>query len=87
MEDSGVDAVIACVVPSSYTESFTRAIIEMAGSSSKPITQCAGPWSEMSEAQVNLLEENRIPTYPLPGRAVTAMSGLVRYGEILRAAG
>ncbi len=87
MEDSGVDAVIACVVPSNYSEGFTRAAIEIARSGNKPITQCAGPRSEMSEAQVNLLEENRIPTYPLPGRAVTAMSGLVRYGEILRAAG
>ncbi|MCD6207715.1 MAG: hypothetical protein J7J06_06970 [Methanosarcinales archaeon] len=33
---------------------------------------------------IKLLKENRIPNYPLPERAVVALSSLVRYKRILQ---
>jgi acetyltransferase len=33
---------------------------------------------------VKLLEENKIPNYPLPERAVVALNNLVRYKRILK---
>ncbi|MEA3281197.1 MAG: CoA-binding protein [Euryarchaeota archaeon] len=36
------------------------------------------------EAAVKLLEENRIPNYPMPERAVVALNNLVRYKRILQ---
>lgn len=85
MRDSGVDAIAACIGGAGMTLSFARAAIETVREHKKPMTVCLGPFSMAVAEVVELFESNHIPTYPLPERTITGLSGLVRYGEILRA--
>ena len=85
MKDSGVDAIAASVGGASTAIGFARAAIDALREYKKPVTVCLGPLSLSATELVNLFESNNIPTYPLPERAVTGLSALVRYGEILRA--
>ena len=85
MRDSGVDAVTASVGGASAAMDFAQSAIDAHREYKKPITVCLGPYSMSATEQVALFENNHIPTYPLPERAVTGLSALVRYGEILRA--
>jgi len=85
MGDSGVDAVVAAVGGASVASGFARASAEALKKHGKPMTACLGPFSMSADELVPMFEENGIPTYPLPDRAITGMSALVRYGEIQRA--
>jgi len=85
MRDSGVDAVSASVGGASAAIGFARATIDAFKEHKKPVTVCLGPLSTSVAEMIALFEGNGIPTYPLPERAVTGLSALVRYGEILRA--
>jgi acetyltransferase len=82
LQDEGVDAVIVASVY--YTGELTRAVTEIGQYSHKPIIACHSSFGGGSDDQQKALEENHIPTYPLPDRAVTGLAGLVRYGEILK---
>jgi len=64
---------------------FAQASIDALKKHGKPMTVCLGPFSIAADELVPLFEGNGIPTYPLPDRAITGMSALVRYGEIQRA--
>jgi len=84
MRDDNVDAVSASVGGASSAEGFARAAIDATSKYKKPMTVCLGPYSVSAVEITNLFEENGIPTYLLPERAVTGLSALVKYGEILR---
>ena len=85
MGDDGVDAVVAAVGGASVAVGFARASVEALKKHGKPMSVCLGPFSMSIDELQNLFEENGIPTYPLPDRAITGMSALVQYGEIRRA--
>jgi len=84
MRDDNVDAVSASVGGASNAAGFARAAIDATSKYKKPITVCLGPYSVAAVEITNLFEENHIPTYLLPERAVTGLSALVKYGKILR---
>jgi len=87
LEDDGVDAVTVAAVFYGSNMELMRAVVDIARCYKKPITVCLDSPGGLAYAELNALEENHIPTYPLPERAVIGLAGLVRYGEILKAIG
>ena len=87
LEDDGVDAVTVAAVFYGSNMELMRAVVDIARYYKKPITVCLDSPGGLAYAELNALEENRIPTYPLPERAVTGLAGLVKYREILTAIG
>jgi len=86
MEDNGVDMVAIGSVHPSDSINFTRAILDISRYYRKPITSAyIGSLAGEDTTEIAKLEKNNIPTYPFPERAVTALTGLLRYGRILRA--
>ncbi|MFC2008173.1 hypothetical protein ACFLT0_00570 [Chloroflexota bacterium] len=85
LNDDSVDALIVAGV--GYTPELTEAVIDVGKHYTKPLVACLSPFGGFNCEQRNALEESRIPTYPLPERAVTGLAGLVRYGEVLAALG
>ena len=87
MEDNGVDMVALGSIHPSDTLNFNRAILDVSRYYRKPITSAyIGSLAGEDTTEIAKLEKNNIPTYPFPERAVTALTGLLRYGRILRAA-
>jgi acyl-CoA synthetase (NDP forming) len=90
LRDENVDALIVFYLDvfSLFTVGVSEYLIPLASEIRKPIIVCANfPVSlttEMSAEGVARFESNGIPVYPLPDRAVKALKGLVRRGEILR---
>jgi acyl-CoA synthetase (NDP forming) len=90
LEDPNVDALIVFYLDmfSLFTAGVSQYLIPLAKELRKPIVVCANfPTSlatEMTAEGVARFEENGIPVYPLPERAVKALKGLVRRSEILR---
>jgi acyl-CoA synthetase (NDP forming) len=85
LEDDGVDSLIVAFTFFALSTDLYKAIIDLSKQHRKPIAVCLGSISEGVHTQIQALEDNHVPTYPLPERAVSGLSGLVRYGEILRA--
>lgn len=83
LADDGVDAVIIASVFYDTHMELIRAAIDVTKSPHKPIVVCLDSPGGLAAAQIDSLETNGIPTYPLPERAVTGVAGLVRYGEIM----
>ncbi len=83
LADDGVDAVIIAFVYYPGNTELIRAAIDVTKSPHKPVVVCLDSPCGLATAQIDSLEANGIPTYPLPERAVTGMAGLVRYGEIM----
>jgi len=83
LSDVGVDAVIIAFVFYHGNMELIRAAIEVAKFHHKPIVACLDSPGGLAATQIDSLETNGIPTYPLPERAVTGVAGLVRYGEIM----
>jgi acetyl-CoA synthetase (ADP-forming) len=83
LADNGVNAVIIASVFYDADVELIRAAIDVTKSPHKPIVVCLDSPGGLATAQIDLLEKNGIPTYPLPERTVTGVAGLVRYGEIM----
>jgi acyl-CoA synthetase (NDP forming) len=83
LDDDSVDAIIVAAVFYSTNMELMRAVVDIAKDSKKPITVCLDSPRGAAYAEIIVLEESGIPTYPLPERAVAGLAGLVRYGEIL----
>jgi acyl-CoA synthetase (NDP forming) len=83
LSDDGVDAIIIAFLFYHGNAELIRAAIEVTESHRKPILVCLDSPHGLATAQIELLETNGIPTYPLPERAVTGIAGLVRYRQIM----
>ncbi len=90
LNDENVDALIVFYldVASVFTASLTEQLIPLKTEIAKPIIVCANfpvrLASEDTEEGLQKFHSGGIPVYPLPARAVKALRGLVRRGEILR---
>ena len=81
LEDDGVDAVS---VNTFVDMGLTKAVAEISKCYSKPITVCLYPVAVGADYPYSTgLEENNVPTYPFPERAITGLAGLIKYGRIL----
>ena len=88
LEDDGVDAVTVAAVFYGSNMEVMRAVVDVADMArhlGKPVVVCLDSPRGVAYAEINALEGNSIPTFPLPDRAITGLAGLVRYGEILKA--
>jgi len=90
LEDENVDSVIVFYldVMAFFTAILSEQLIPLAKEFPKPIVVCANFPVRLSGGQseegLARLEENGIAVYPQPDRAVKALKGLVRRGEIER---
>ena len=90
LEDDGVDAVTVAAVFHGLNMEVMRAVVDVADiarSLGKPVAVCLNSPRGSAYAVVNALEGSRIPTFPLPERAITGLAGLIKYGEIVKASG
>jgi acetyl-CoA synthetase (ADP-forming) len=81
LDDEGVDAIIVAAVFYSSNMELMRAVVDVAQDAQKPIVVCLDSPRGMAYAEIDALETSGVPVFPLPERAVSAMAGLVRYGE------
>jgi acyl-CoA synthetase (NDP forming) len=83
--DPNVGAIVVIVLPqTSFIESdVVDAISEANVASRKPIIVCT-IGGDFTQILSKMLENDRIPSYPTPERAVKAMSALFRYSESLQ---
>jgi acetyltransferase len=78
--DEGVDGVVVLLTPAAMTdiEEVARAVVEISRRFGKPVVT-AFMGGEVVEPAELLLQENRVPTYPFPERAVVALGAMERY--------
>jgi len=80
LEDPGVDALLAILVPHALTDAdaVAAALVAIAGSSRKPVFACwmGGRTVEASRAS---FAEHRLPSYTRPETAVDAIAGMALY--------
>jgi acetyl coenzyme A synthetase (ADP forming)-like protein len=87
MADPGVDAVVCLLTRPAGVDPVEVAkgiAAEWAGFPGKPIVAAFLGGGNVTEG-IEVLRHAGIPSYEFPERAVKAMAGLVRYGEICRA--
>ncbi len=87
LEDNGVDGVIIVSVLFHKNIKLIGAFINISKQYNKPMTISIDSPGNIISDQIDAIEESGFPIYPLPERAATGMSGLARYGEILRTIG
>ncbi len=87
LDDDGVDAVTVAAVFYSTNMELMRAVVDVAGESKKPITVCLDSPGGAAYAEINALEGNGVPTFPLPERAITGLAALTKRGKILKSGG
>jgi acyl-CoA synthetase (NDP forming) len=77
----GIILVIVLLQTSFIESDVVDAISEASLASGKPIVVCTigGDFTQML---VKMLEEDRIPAYPTPGRAVSAINSLIQYSKV-----
>lgn len=80
MRDPGVDGVVVLLTPQAMTdvEAIAQTVVDIARAYDKPVVS-SFIGGEVVEPAVRLLQENRIPTYPFPERAVLALGAMERY--------
>ncbi len=82
LADEGVDAIIVAAVFYSSNMELMRAVVDIAQDAQKPIVVCLDSPRGTAYAEIDALESAGVPVFPLPERAVSAMAGMVKYGEI-----
>ncbi len=84
-EDPNVDAIIVIYVHTLMTNAIppAEAVVEMKHRDKKPIIACWMGGAGLEEG-VEILESGCIPNYPVPERAVKALSALVKHREFLK---
>lgn len=85
LSDENIDGIISIIVgskPREYAEEVVNAHISMAKSYNKPVIVS---WTADKSAEDLMLklEENEVPVYETPERAVKCMGALKRYSEFL----
>jgi acyl-CoA synthetase (NDP forming) len=91
LTDENVDAIIVFYLDffGMFTNAVSEDLLTLKEELGKPIVMCVNfptsVSSEETEEALARLQENGIPVYPLPERAVKALRGLVRRGKIERA--
>ncbi len=91
LTDENVDAVIVFYLDffGMFTNAVSQDLLSLKEELGKPIVMCVNFPTSVSAGEtveaLAKLQENGIPVYPLPERAVKALKGLVRRGEIERA--
>jgi acetyl coenzyme A synthetase (ADP forming)-like protein len=78
--DEGVDGVVVLLTPQAMTDvlDIARTVIEIIKAYDKPVvTSFMG--GEVVQSAVELFQENHIPTYPFPERAVYAFGAMEQY--------
>lgn len=85
MEDPNIDLVIVLALhhPPALTKELPKRIIQVIKDNSKPVIVMDMGSTEMSDWVRKQFEDKKIPTYPLPWRAVVAAKALVEYGKWL----
>lgn len=80
LRDPGVDGVVVLLTPQAMTdvEAIAQTVVEVARAYDKPVVS-SFIGGEVVEPAVRFLQENRIPTYPFPERAVLALGAMERY--------
>jgi len=85
MEDDCIDMIAAATIYSYTHMSLNQVLIDISGHYRKPIVYvCIDSYVTKGNVEVTRLEENNIPVYPFPERAVTALAGLYEYGKALK---
>lgn len=90
LNDENVDSLIVFYLDvfSLFTVGVSAQLIPLAKEVPKPIVVCANfpvrLSSKETEEGIADFQNNGIPVYPLPARAVKALKGLVRRGQILK---
>ncbi len=90
LEDENVDSIIVFYldVMSFFTAVTSEQLAPLAKETTKPIVVCANSPVKLSSNEVEeglaRFHDSGIAVYPLPARAVKALKGLVRRGEIER---
>jgi acyl-CoA synthetase (NDP forming) len=87
LADNGVDAIAVAAVFYSTNMELMRAVVDVAKDAKKPIVVCLDSPKGTAYAEINALEGVGVPVFPLPERAVSALAGLVKYGEVLKKTG
>jgi acyl-CoA synthetase (NDP forming) len=82
LADEGVDAIAVAAVFYSSNMELMRAVVDVAPQSPKPIVVCLDSPRGAAYAEIEALESAGVPVFPLPERAIGALSALVKYGEI-----
>ncbi len=80
LRDPGVDGVAVLLTPQAMTDvlDIARTVLEIARAYDKPVvTSFIG--GEVVEQAVQLFQQNRIPTYPFPERAIYAFGAMEQY--------
>ena len=85
LPDPGINALLVIYVHAGMVDPClpAEAVIDASEGCDKPVITSWIGGKDIGGA-VKLLEENRIPNYPLPERAVVALNNLVRYKRILQ---
>jgi acyl-CoA synthetase (NDP forming) len=85
--DPNVSAILVIVLlQTSFIESdVVDAVSESQVTSGKPIVVCT-VGGDFTQILVRMLEDDQIPSYPTPERAVSAINALLQYGATLREA-
>ncbi len=82
LADEGVDAIAVAAVFYSTNMELMRAVVDVARDARKPIVVCLDSPKGTAYAEIDALETSGVPVFPLPERAVSALAGLVKYGEV-----
>lgn len=84
-DDRNVDAVLCAVLfqTAGIESEVVDVITAFSDARKKPIVVCSAGGS-YAKLHMRMLEKNGVPTYDSPARAAAALSGLVRYGHMLR---
>jgi len=85
LADEGVDAVVLSALYHRLDLPFIERIAGLAQGKglAKPLVVCRDSPLGIAHPEIARLEENRIPVYPSPHRAVKALAGMVRYGQVI----
>lgn len=86
LSDPNIDLVIVLALhhPPALTKDLPRKLIDVIMKHDKPVIVMDMGSTEMSEWVRRQFDKNKIPTYPLPWRAIVAAKALVNYGFWLR---